>query len=96
MSKGLFLSGDNEFELRFSCDLKHVKELRFDPLEGFQCRVKIIEVKVNDKEVQIKGTNGKKISNREWIFAHFDPNIMIDIKDMIIDSIYIRGYLNLI
>mgnify|MGYP005781623335 CR=1 FL=1 len=96
MSKGLFLSGDNEFELRFSCDLKHVKELRLDPLEGFQCRVKIIEVKVNDKEVQIKGTNGKKISNREWIFAHFDPNIMIDIKDMIIDSIYIRGYLNLI
>ncbi len=92
----LFLDMVGNFELRFSCDVEGVRELRFDPVEGVKTRIRLDEIKINDKETPVKKTNGVKCADRQWEFPHYDPIILLGLKEKTVRSVYVRGNIQFI
>lgn len=91
ITKGLYIDSDHEFELRIGCDLKNLKELRYDPIEGFKIRLQLYEITLNNKITYITGTNGKEIADNQWVFRDYDPIMNLQLVEHDINYIYIRG-----
>lgn len=88
---GLFIDNDNEFEMKVDLELKDICGLRFDPIEGFKCKLQIYDLLVNGNTVGIKGTNGIIVGKNKLVFNTFDPAIELKIKEKKVNNIYVRG-----
>lgn len=88
---GLFIDNDNEFEMKANLELKEICGLRLDPIEGFKCKLHMYDLLINGHKVGVKGTNGIIIGKNKFVFNTFDPAIELKIKEKNIESIYVRG-----
>lgn len=88
---GLFIDNDNEFEIKMDLELKDICGLRFDPVEGFKCKLQIYDLLVNGHKTAVKGTNGIVTGKNKFIFNTFDPAIELKIKGKNVTDIYVRG-----
>lgn len=93
---GLFIDNDNEFEIRENLELKDICGLRFDPIEGFKCKLQVYDLLVNGHKVGVKGVNGIIVGKNKFVFNTFDPAIELKIKEKNIDDIYVRGKIEML
>lgn len=90
---GLMINKNNEFSLRIPCNLNNIRGLRFDPVEGFKCKLDLSEIMINDKKVRVRNTNGRKLNrlSSKWIFDTFDPAMELMLTEKNVTSVYVRG-----
>lgn len=92
---GLFIDSDGEFQIKANLELKDICGLRFDPIEGFKCKLQIYDISVNNHKIVVKSTNGITVGKNKFVFNTFDPAIELKIKEKNIDSIYVCGKIEL-
>lgn len=76
----VYMDFDDRVHFHINADLGQagvIKNLRYDPVEGYQCTLANMICRVDGSEVKMKPMNGKKKRN-QFIFETYDPNFCIE------------------
>lgn len=57
----------------------NVKKLRYDPVEGYRCKIEKLRIKLNHEEIPFKIVNGI-LEDDKIIFDNTDPMLVLDIN----------------
>jgi glycosyltransferase involved in cell wall biosynthesis len=86
------------FELHFNLtDFDKIKRLRWDPIEGYNCQVRLNEIQIHSKKDIVKinlnrlSTNSARRNKEWWVFDTFDPMFIIEELPKQIHKIIISG-----
>jgi ubiquinone/menaquinone biosynthesis C-methylase UbiE len=59
-------------------NIKNIRRIRFDPVENLGCICKIIDIKSNIKDIEIKSVNASSCNSEEYTFLDHDPQFIIE------------------
>jgi hypothetical protein len=101
--RGTIDPSKESFEIHFDLTgFNEIKRLRWDPIEGFNCQVKLSEIQIVNGnttsriDIDDLTANAARLNKGWWVFETIDPMFIIDKVPNQIECIRIIGFWQII